>query len=360
MSVYIFEKNLQLLASIALTVGMGVCSVLPSDSAPIKPPPGPAAVDSFSLASPSDCSLPINDPPSLPDSRAILQAHIDAYEPLPAGTFYVASDLILSSNTTVRGAGMESTCIRAPDSANVIVGIDVKNVGVQDLTIVGGASGVVMKHVTRARLENIRIVMPAAKGINFYGAKQIMLRAIRIEGPDSYGIGFERGANQNVILSDVEIFNPRYDGIDIKNYCFGNNPDMVPAKDRCPADGSANFGFQMNNIRIRNPGDSHGGENPPSGIELRTPAVLSNIYVDKLGAGLPAVRVRADLGGGPVIVQGLHASGDGVGIWVVVGAPAAPLSVAVGASQLSTARRCVVTAHRSDPVPPPQMFAWCP
>lgn len=345
-----------------------------------------------------DCFSRNAVPSDAPDSADRLQARIDQHQPLPAGTFYVSRPLLLPSNTTVRGAGMESTCIRPlPTSSwigdiNVFEGSHVKNVGIQDLTIVGTGNtgaGVAIAHVTKARIENLRVVDAGTKAINFYGARQVMLRGIRIEGTrGSYGIGFQKGAHQNVILSDIEIFNPAYDGIDIKNRCWRASPldldgDNVPngidncpqdpntdqsvipedcRDDECPSDGSTNFGFQLDNIRIRRPGAVPPVDDiPPAGIELRTAAIVSNIYVDKLETGRPAVRIRADLGADRVIVHGLHASGPGVGVWVVDGGWA-PFSVSVEPSQMSTAHRCVVTASRENqpPDPPGPSYSWCP
>lgn len=110
----------------------------------------------------------------------------------------------------------------------------------------------------------------AGHGIRVGGVDGLNLVDIVIRNCYGYGIGFQAGANKNVFISHFEIHNTGQDGIDFKDFLFGNESVTITAGL------ISEYGVLQSN---------------QAGIDIRGPANVSTVHL-KSSASVFGLRLR--------------------------------------------------------------------
>jgi Pectate lyase superfamily protein len=277
---------------LALLAALGVACTAP-ERARVKPAqagvPGSQSVRVTTIASPakrvfSAADYGANGADELDDTRAI-QSAIDAAlsvpgsaVKLPAGTYYLSDQAPVDAvavridgarGLTLSGAGIDATVLvlKSERDAHMIGLLKCSGVGVTDMTLDGRRAGRKDTH-----------------GVRVAESSDVRLAALRIHSMAHYGIGLQEGALQRILIEHVLIDDTGGDGIDFKN-TKNANQDLV-----------------IRDVHISRPGQAAERQ---TGVDIRGPALLTDIVVSGVPDGGTGIRFRED---GPDTGLGGHHS----------------------------------------------------
>jgi Pectate lyase superfamily protein len=236
------------------------------------------------------------------DDREAIQDAIDALDivgggtlKFPAGTIAVdddgASNAILlegRQNITLAGAGRGRTILKLKSGAEsgVVNIVDSENIAILDMTIDGN----------RANVETV------LHGIRTFGdVAGLTIERVEVKSSQGYGIGLQGAQKRRVCINDVWVHDTGSDGIDVKN-TDDNNEQCF-----------------MTNVTVWDFGKNleTSASSPQSGVDVRGPWQLTNIWVTKPSNTGAGIRLRE---GDPGGVSGLGAHKSHLTNFHVVGA----------------------------------------
>ncbi|MES1186987.1 MAG: glycosyl hydrolase family 28-related protein [Myxococcales bacterium] len=225
-----------------------------------------------------------NGQDDLDDTLAVQRA-IDAAvrEPgsvvqVPAGTYYLADRAPEDSvslridgarRLTFSGAGIDATVfvLRSERDAHMIALSSCHDVSVSGFTLDGRREGRKDTH-----------------GLRVADSSDVRLTTLRIHSTAHYGIGLQQGTLQRIWIEHVWIDDTGGDGIDFKN-TENDNRDLV-----------------IRDVHISRPGQT---ADKQTGVDIRGPAQLDDVFVSGVRSGATGIRFRED---GPDTGLGGHHS----------------------------------------------------
>ena len=161
----------------------------------------------------------------------------------PAGT-YLTDQIVVTSNTMLVGDGIGSTTLKLNGNVN------------NNLISINTHSDIRIENMT---LNQNRDNQTAGHGIRLASVSGITIDNVRIINAYNYGIGAQVGTIEDVIIQNVDIDGCGADGIDFKNHNDNNANNVI------------------DNVTIKNIGI---GRVDKTGIDVRGPVMMSNIYIE--------------------------------------------------------------------------------
>jgi hypothetical protein len=209
---------------------------------------------------------------------------------LPPGTYKLTDNggnvaLITASKVRIQGGGWANTLLTLADGADahmINIPDGASDIEISDLQLFGNRT-----HQTLG-----------IHGVRAENCQRVRLHDLYIKSTRHYGIGMQGGKKAGIHIYDLTIEDTGGDGIDFKNTTYNNEA------------------IKLDNILVRRHGQNPELESMQTGIDIRGPAILTNITILELGSGLVGIRFRAGeepnpsgSGGHHSVLNGFHIQG---------------------------------------------------